>query len=122
VTYNSQALGESPVVALAPTESTEVVISLSQSVPYGRVEITANPDSNGSDEVTLLNNTAVVIRFAPADFEPNGDVDVNDLATLCQEWLSTTPPLTADIAPQPPDGIVNFLDFAQFAKYWLAGF
>jgi len=88
-------------------------------MPSGPLTLTVNPDSDGSDEVTLLNNTANVIIFAPADFEPDGDVDLSDLKKLIEEWLQDTGSLTADIAPECSDGIVNILDFAKLASYWL---
>ncbi|MHC4575439.1 MAG: choice-of-anchor Q domain-containing protein [Planctomycetota bacterium] len=41
-----------------------------------------------------------------------------DLAQLCAYWLQYDPLL--DIAPEPAgDGIINFLDFAIFADWWL---
>ncbi|MHC4573544.1 MAG: choice-of-anchor Q domain-containing protein, partial [Planctomycetota bacterium] len=44
--------------------------------------------------------------------------DFEDLAELCDNWLEYEPIL--DIAPEPAgDGIINFLDFAIFARYWL---
>jgi parallel beta-helix repeat protein len=118
VTYNGQKIGEAAIGAINPGESKAVSIPISQPVSYGRVEITVNPYSDGSDEVTLLNNTATIIIFSPADFEPDGDIDADDLKILCQEWLQTSGTLKADIAPDPKDGIVNFLDFAKFALYW----
>ncbi|MHC4396417.1 MAG: hypothetical protein ACYS1A_12255 [Planctomycetota bacterium] len=70
------------------------------------------------------------IRFAPklmiqyfiepmtmtADFNCDLDVDVEDLAILCEQWLFEEIP--ADLAPGGGDGIVNFLDWAVFAEGW----
>ncbi|HUW20926.1 MAG TPA: right-handed parallel beta-helix repeat-containing protein [Sedimentisphaerales bacterium] len=43
-----------------------------------------------------------------------------DLAQLCAYWLEYDQPL--DIAPQPTgDGIINFLDYATLADWWLLG-
>ncbi|GEM_PF-2044737 len=119
VTYEGQTLGEETVSSLDPGDSVDVIVSLSQTVGSGRVDMTVNPDSDGSDEVSLLNNTASVLVFASADFEPDRDVDMDDMTVLLAEWLKTIGPLTADIAPEPIDGIVNLLDFAELAKYWL---
>jgi len=65
-------------------------------------------------EATL--ETGVV--FLPGDFEPDGDVDFNDLAVLVAEWLQSGEDLLADIHPASGDGFVNFLDFAKFAQGW----
>jgi hypothetical protein len=58
------------------------------------------------------------IVFLPGDFEPDGDVDFDDLAILVAEWLQSGENLLADIYPSSGDGIVNFLDFAIFAENW----
>jgi hypothetical protein len=123
VVSGGEILGEVTVDAVAPGSSMDVAIPISHVVSSGRVEIIVNPDSTSSDEVAFPNNTATIIIFAPADFEPDGFVNWIDLKTLSEEWLQTVPPLTCDIAPTPNgDGIVNFLDFAEFAKYWLENY
>ncbi|HBG26119.1 MAG: hypothetical protein A2Y10_16335 [Planctomycetes bacterium GWF2_41_51] len=56
------------------------------------------------------------------DFDLNGIVNYSDLAILADQWLQPPSIPSADIAPQPyGDWIVNFQDFAEFAKYWLEG-
>jgi len=56
------------------------------------------------------------------DFEPDCDVDWDDLAVLVDQWLQPPGSPSADIAPLPEgDGTVNFLDFAEFAIHWLEG-
>ena len=57
--------------------------------------------------------------FAPADFEPDGDVDETDLEVMAGEWMGTVPPLISDIAPEIADGTVNLLDVARFAEFWM---
>jgi hypothetical protein len=52
------------------------------------------------------------------DLDFNGLVDDADLLLFAAQWLKTGPGLPADIAPEPPDGIVNYLDFAKFAQNW----
>jgi endoglucanase len=59
-------------------------------------------------------------NYAPGDFDHDGDVDFADLATLTEEWMQTEN-LSADIYPTGGDGIVDLLDFAEFAKYWQYG-
>ena len=51
------------------------------------------------------------------DINADGKVDFNDLKILTDNWLDNEPP-SADIAPIPGDGIINFLDFAKFAEDW----
>lgn len=51
-----------------------------------------------------------------ADFEPDCDVDVDDLAILCEQWLFYE--LSVDFAPIEGDNFVNFLDWAVFADGW----
>ena len=58
--------------------------------------------------------------YVDGDFEPDGDVDWDDMRTLSTEWLKTGN-LSADIPAIGGDGIVNFLDFTKFTKYWLSG-
>jgi hypothetical protein len=56
------------------------------------------------------------------DFEPDGDVDFNDLTILVNQWLQIPGSPSADIAPQPGgDNFVDFRDFALFAESWLEG-
>jgi len=54
------------------------------------------------------------------DFEPNGDVDTDDLARIADYWLQNESSI--DIFPYPGgDNIINFKDFATFADNWLKG-
>ena len=115
-------LGENAIPELNPGESVDVDISISQPVEIGRIDITANPDSTGMDEVSLMNNTASIILFAPADFEPDGDVDIDDLTVLAEQWLQTPGTPSADIAPEPRDNFVDLEDFARFAHYWMTDY
>jgi len=50
----------------------------------------------------------------PADFDYNGSVGYEDLVTLFKHWLENEH--LVDIAPAGGDGIVNFLDYAEFAQ------
>lgn len=51
------------------------------------------------------------------DFSGNGSVGFEDLAILCQYWLTDNSNI--DIAPLEPDGIINFIDFAYFVDQWV---
>jgi hypothetical protein len=57
--------------------------------------------------------------YLPGDFEPDADVDLDDLTVLANQWLSSGDDLAADIHPSEGDGTVNFADFAEFARYWM---
>ena len=50
------------------------------------------------------------------DFEPDWDVDIDDLTVFVKQWLLEK--LSKDVAPDGGDGIVNFLDWAVFADGW----
>jgi subtilisin family serine protease len=54
----------------------------------------------------------------PGDFQPDCDVDFNDLMIMANQWLQSPGTPSADINQ---DGIVNFIDFAELANYWLEG-
>ncbi len=77
-------------------------------------------DDAGGDTGTL-NSWSLIIETSCniADFNEDGDVDTDDLDTLCTSWL--TGDTVTDIAPAEPDGIVNMMDFAVFAENWLEG-
>jgi hypothetical protein len=50
------------------------------------------------------------------DFDGQCDVDIDDLAFLCDQWLLEE--LSWDVWPNGGDGFVNFLDWAIFADEW----
>ena len=54
-----------------------------------------------------------------ADFNCNGTVYYEDLELLLAQWLQPPDILSADIAPEPGDGIVNAFVFAALAHDWL---
>lgn len=56
-------------------------------------------------------------QILPGDIVCPDGVDFEDLDELCYQWLVEEIP--ADLAPPPSgDGIVDFADFAVFAKQW----
>lgn len=56
------------------------------------------------------------------DFDSSGSVDYADLEILANQWLDVPAVPSADIYPLPTgDNIVNFLDLALLAQYWLKG-
>ena len=54
----------------------------------------------------------------PGDFQPDCNVDFNDLMIMASQWLQSPGTPSADINQ---DGIVNFIDFAELANHWLEG-
>lgn len=62
-----------------------------------------------------------VYQYTLGDFDGDGDVDFADFDILGGQWLGVPGSPSADIAPEIPDGFVDGLDLAVFAKGWLAG-
>lgn len=58
-------------------------------------------------------------RTWPGDINCNGTVNFEDLKVLVAQWLQPPDILSADIYPEPGDGIVNGFDFAALARDWL---
>jgi hypothetical protein len=61
------------------------------------------------------------IQVIPGDFEADCDVDWHDFAVMGNQWLQPPGTPSADIAPPEGDGMVNYLDLAEFALHWLEG-
>ena len=61
------------------------------------------------------------VVFFPEDINSDGIVDGVDLRILTNQWLGSPGDPSADIAPTPTDGVVNFLDFANLAQQWSPG-
>jgi hypothetical protein len=55
-------------------------------------------------------------QIPPGDFVCPDNVEMNDLAVLCEEWQLEVIP--ADVWPEDGDGIVNFFDWAVLANQW----
>jgi lysophospholipase L1-like esterase len=49
------------------------------------------------------------------DLDDNGSIGWGDVGVICDNWLNLGPNIPGDIYK---DDIVNFLDFAEFAKVW----
>ena len=54
------------------------------------------------------------------DFEPDCDVDIDDLAVMIAYWLQTCGDCQGADLVEDEDNIVNLKDFEQFAQNWLA--
>jgi hypothetical protein len=69
----------------------------------------------GLDE-TITVDFGNCAKTLPGDSDYDGDIDAFDLAAFCDQWLLSK--LSADIALLDGDGVVDFLDWAVFAKAW----
>jgi hypothetical protein len=61
-------------------------------------------------------NIETSAQVIPGDFEPDCDVDQDDLAVLMEQWLLVK--LSADVWPDGSDGVINLPDFVVFANAW----
>ena len=59
----------------------------------------------------------------PGDLTGNGFVDITDFAMFAAQWEKVDCGFCggANLAPEVPDEVVNFLDLAIFVDYWLSG-
>jgi hypothetical protein len=69
-------------------------------------------DPNGIELIS------VKLTHISGDLDFNGLIDVEDLVLFSRQWLKIGVGISADIAPEPADGIVNYLDFAVLAENW----
>ncbi len=53
------------------------------------------------------------------DFDNNNKINFADFTILSGQWLQAPGSPSADIAPEVPDGFVDFLDLAVFVENWL---
>ena len=93
-------------------------------VPYGSSgSVQTARLSNASDLALPLSIAwigAVPAKCGGADLDGMGDVSLGDFTILASQWRQGPGTPSADIAPEPAgDGIVNFLDLAVLADYWL---
>jgi len=79
----------------------------------------ANTDSPWKGNVWRFTTTPCPVGGSdfPGNFNDDCIVDLFDLKIFTQEWLTVG--VLADIYPEPPDGIVDFSDFAVLAENWL---
>jgi hypothetical protein len=71
------------------------------------------------DDIRLYIPRCVPIYGPPADFSDNCTVDFEDFAILGNQWRQSPGTPSADIAPEPPDGFVDWRDLAALADNWL---
>ena len=73
---------------------------------------------NGDGEISFLEGK---IPTVDGDINGDGKVDLIDLYILKNQWLDFPGTPSADIAPIGGDNVVNLLDFAVVAQYWMHG-
>ncbi|MGD8500208.1 MAG: right-handed parallel beta-helix repeat-containing protein, partial [Phycisphaerales bacterium] len=77
-----------------------------------------------SSDFIFIPELSVVVAPLPGDFEPDGDVDLDDFAVLATAWLAEDGEgrynSDCDISI-PPDGSIDLLDLLVFIDNWLAG-
>ena len=82
-----------------------------------------NGTIDSSDFIFIPTLSSVAAPYA-GDFEPDGDVDLTDLAVLAEAWLAQAGQARynpiCDIDGSS-DGSINLLDLAVFAQNWLTG-
>jgi len=74
--------------------------------------------------VNPLYSTSFTVVPNPADFEPDGDVDLYDFSVLASAWRSSPGDYNWDPAcdiSDPNDDVIDMIDLAVFTEFWLAG-
>ncbi len=83
-----------------------------------------NVTLNSTDYILIPQLFATLAPW-PGDFEPDGDVDIDDFVELAAAWLSQPGDGSynhlCDIN-NPPDQIINMLDLEVLVEHWLLGF
>ncbi|MCK6456032.1 MAG: hypothetical protein L6Q92_05825 [Phycisphaerae bacterium] len=119
-TQYGQTLAEAPLGALAAGDSATVTIPIAGPIPAGLILLTANPDSDGSDEVSLLNNAAYAAVAANPDMNCDGVVNTDDIAHFVQALLDPAgyaadhPACNGLLADMNADGQANGGDIQLF--------
>jgi hypothetical protein len=101
---------------LGPTINTLRVDMSPYISPDGKYLFFMREESSTNSSIYWVDIRAL---FPAPDFSRNGKVDFEDLKILDAYWLTDEPSI--DIAPEEPDEIINFLDFAVLAQHWLEG-
>jgi hypothetical protein len=71
------------------------------------------------DDIGLYSQ-ACVAEFGPvADFTGDCIVDLKDLSILGSQWQQAPGSPSADVAPEPADGVVDGLDLNVLMDSWL---
>ena len=71
-------------------------------------------DQSEQTDINLLNME--IVTYVSGDITGDGLVNIDDLTVLVSQWLQSPGIPSADIAPEPPDNVVDMLDFAELAE------
>ncbi len=104
----------------------DISASISALVPGTNVlALQVHNTTIGSSDFIFIPELSIAADPYPGDFEPDGDVDLQDFAVLALSWQSSSGDGNynpyCDINT-PPDYSINMLDLLVFADNWLAGF
>jgi hypothetical protein len=108
-----------------PLEQFDLTGHIAKLVPGVNVlALQAHNTSMTSSDFVFIPALSCLVGPRPGDFEPDGDVDFDDLAVLAAAWS------TLDGHPaynplcdmnNPPDSEIDILDLLVFAENWLRG-
>ncbi len=76
-------------------------------------------DGDISPKTTQQSDSFMVSFYG--DINEDGKVNLEDVSHIANQWFKPPSSPSADIAPSPVDGFVNFLDLAAFSEDWLEG-
>jgi len=124
----STVTGFNPVAKLYPPDGNVTEVNASGTIEHqlfqsGLYTIVLNDDDyaqQGPYNITFVN----LQNFAPADFQPDGIVDTNDLALLAGHWLNTDCGELndwCDWTDLDGDNTIDFNDYCVLAQYWQCG-
>lgn len=114
-------LGEVALPALDAGQSANVSIPLTGPIAPGWLWLVANPDSDGSDEVSLLNNAASAVVYPTGDIDGNGVLDSNDVDVFVAVLLGLeTDPYRVAAADIDLSGAADGQDVQPFITLLLA--
>jgi len=112
------------VVAMLNTSSTPSVYDwhsdLSMSTDWGdsTTDVVSVQSFGQEGDVLLLSDVLLDCQPPLGDINADCEVNINDIAIMANQWMQAPGSPSADIAV-PADNIVNLLDFAILASYYL---
>jgi hypothetical protein len=92
------------------TDVREVVIGANSLMWYGTIYY---------DDIRLYPTRCMPENISVADLSGDCVVDIRDFVILANQWRQSPGSPSADVAPDPPDGFVEWRDLAILTDYWL---
>lgn len=126
VAYNQPASTNHEASCGSTLPQYDISASISALVPGTNVlALQVHNTTKGSSDFIFIPELSIAADPYPGDFEPDGDVDLQDFAVLALSWQSSSGDGNynpyCDINT-PPDYSINMLDLLVFVDNWLAGF